>query len=179
MKSLRTLVFSFTLGIAVGTSATLTVAQGFATPGPEHQTLKKHEGEWIAKIKSGEGESRGALTAKMECGGLWLVTDFRGEFGGQPFQGRGMDSYDPGKKKYVSVWVDSMSTRPMLFEGDFDKEKKTLTMIGEGTGPDGQPMKFKSVTKFPDDDHQSIIMYLVGSDGSENEMLSIEYTRKK
>ena len=35
------------------------------------------------------------------------------EFGGQKFQGHGMDCYDPVKKKYVGIWVDSWSTAPM------------------------------------------------------------------
>jgi hypothetical protein len=46
----------------------------------------------------GDTESTGTLTSKMECGGLWLITDFRSEFGGQKFQGRGLDGYDPTKK---------------------------------------------------------------------------------
>ena len=104
---------------------------GQSSPGPEHEALKKLEGTWNAKIKMGEDESAGTMTYKMECGGLWLTSDFRGEFGGQKFQGRGVDGYDQEKKKYVSVWVDSMSTRPTLFEGTYDKEKKTLTMTGE------------------------------------------------
>ena len=124
-------------------------------------------------------ESTGTLSSRMECGGLWLITDFKADLGGQPFQGRGMDGYDPAKKKLVSVWVDSMSTRPIQFEGEYNKEKKTLTMVGEGQGPDGAPMKFKNVTLFKDEDHMQFKMHMVGSDGSETEMLTIEYTRKK
>ena len=154
-------------------------ALGQSSPGPEHEALKKLEGTWNAKIKMGEDESAGTMTYKMECGGLWLTSDFRGEFGGQKFQGRGVDGYDPAKKKYVSVWVDSMSTRPTLFEGTFDKEKKTLTMTGEAPGPDGNLAKHKMVTHMPDDDHQTFTMYILDSDGKENKIMTIEYTRKK
>jgi hypothetical protein len=148
-------------------------------PGPEHEELKKMEGTWTAKVKAGDSESAATMTCKMECGGLWLVSDFRGKHEGQPFQGRGLDGYDPKKKKYVSVWVDSMTPRPLLFEGTYDKEKKTLTMTGEGLGYDGKPARYKSVAHMPDDDHHTFTMYMVGPDGRENKMMTIEYTRKK
>ena len=155
------------------------LGQGGPTPGPEHDALKKLEGTWNAKLKMGDNESSGTMTYKMECGGLWLTSDFRGEFDGQKFQGRGVDGYDPEKKKYVSVWVDSMSTRPMLLEGTHDKEKKTTTMTGEAPGPDGKLAKHKMVTHTPDDDHQTFTMYIIDADGKENKIMTIEYTRKK
>jgi hypothetical protein len=138
------------------------------------------EGTWTAKIKmEGADESTGTSTYRMECGGLWLASEFKGEIFGQKFEGRGMDTYDPEKKKYVSVWVDSMSARPLLLEGTYDKEKKTMTMTGEAPGPDGNPAKHKMVTHTPDNDHQTFTMYMVGPDGQETKVMTIEYTRKK
>lgn len=155
------------------------LAQGPASPGPEHKALERLAGEWIATIKDDAGDSKGTMVAKMECGGLWLATEFRGSFGGVPFHGRGMDGYDPASRKHVSVWVDSMSTKPMVFEGTMDKAKKTLTLIAEGIGMDGKPAKFKSVTQYPDDDHQVFAMSMIGADGVEHKVVSIEYVRKK
>jgi hypothetical protein len=155
------------------------LCQNLPTPGPEHAVLKRLEGEWTATVKMGGTETPGTMTLKMECGGLWLVSDFHSEFGGQKFQGRGMDGYDPEKKKYVSVWVDSMSTRPMLLEGSFDKEKKLLTLTGEGPGPDGKPAKYRNTTHTPDDDHQTFIMHVTGADGKETQVMTITYVRKK
>lgn len=154
-------------------------AQSLPAPGPEHAAFKHLEGEWTAVVRSGGSESKGSMTYRVECGGLWLVSDFHGEFGGQKFQGRGLDGYDPEKKKYVSVWVDSMSVKPMLLEGDMDKEKKVLTLFGEGPGMDGKPAKYKSVTRHVDANHLNFKMSMVNPDGTETEALSIEYTRKK
>jgi hypothetical protein len=64
-------------------------------------------------------------------------------------------------------------------EGDYDKEKKTLTMTGLGPGMDGKPAKFKGVTHFPDNDHQTFTMYAVDADGKDNKMMTIDYVRKK
>ena len=89
-----------------------------------------------------------------------------------------MDGYDPVTKKFVSVWVDSMSYAPMSLTGDYDKAKRTLTMRGEVSGPDGKPAKVKLVTVHPDKDHQSFKFFMI-QDGNEIEAMSIDYTRRK
>jgi hypothetical protein len=148
-------------------------------PGPEHAVLKHMEGSWDATAKMGSMESKATATYRLECGGLWLVSDFRSNnFGGMPFQGHGIDGYDPAKKKYVTVWVDSMSTTPMQMEGTYDPDKHVLVMIGDGPGPDGKPTKYRSVSEFKDKDHMVFTMYTGDKDGKESPMMTISYTRK-
>src|SRR5215207_4827332 len=89
-------------------------------PGPEHERLKQLAGTWDTTMTYGGMASKGTCVYKMEVGGLWLTSAFEGEFAGEEFSGRGLDSYDAGKKKYVGVWVDSMITTPMLMEGTYD-----------------------------------------------------------
>ena len=36
-----------------------------------------------------------------------------------------------------------------------------------------------AATQMPDDDHQTFTMYIVGADGQETKVMTIEYTRKK
>ncbi|HVK17532.1 MAG TPA: DUF1579 domain-containing protein [Fimbriiglobus sp.] len=151
-------------------------AQEPARPSPEHEVLKKMEGNWDLTMKFGGMESKGTVTYKMDLGGLWLVSALESDLGGQKFSGRGLDGYDAAKKKYVGVWVDSMSTSPLLMEGTYDKEKKTLTMSGDGPGMDGKPVKFKSVSEMPDDDTINFSMYM--GDGKEPGF-TITYKRKK
>src|SRR5262249_52730841 len=117
-------------------------AQQPAKPGPEHEHLKQLEGIWEANVNFGGQESKGTMTYKMNLGGMWLIGNFEGETFGQKFQGKGMDSYDANSKKYVSVWIDSMSARPMISEGTLDPEKKIMTMTGEGPGPEGKTTKY-------------------------------------
>jgi hypothetical protein len=151
---------------------------GLPKPGPEFAVLKQLEGTWDATVQLGDMESKATVTYKMECGGLWLVSNFKGSFGGQPFEGRGLDSYDATKKKYVSVWVDSMSTVPMLMEGTFDAEKKTMTMTGEMRGPDGKMTPHKSVSEWKDNDTIAWAMSSIDKEGKETPMLKITYKRK-
>jgi Protein of unknown function (DUF1579) len=129
-------------------------------PGPEHVVLKKMEGTWDATMSAGGMESKAKMVYKMDLGGMWLSSVLEGEAGGQKFSGRGFDGYDPAKKKYVGVWVDSMSASPMLMEGTFDKEKKQLSMMGDGPGMDGKPTKYKSVTEIKDDDNMVMSMWM-------------------
>src|SRR5438132_4516491 len=103
-------------------------AQQPPKPGPELEKIKALEGTWDVTVKVADMESKGTATYKMGVGGMWLVGDFEGDFGGQKFQGKGLDSYDAAKKKYVSVWVDSMGSSPMVMEGTYDKDGKVLTM---------------------------------------------------
>src|SRR5262249_55701538 len=112
-------------------------AQEITKPGPEHEMLKKLEGNWDLTMKAAGTDFKGSVTYKMELGGLWLVSSLECDMGGMKFWGKGLDTYDAKKKKYLSVWADSMSTHPMFLEGDFDKEKKTLTLVGDGPGLDG------------------------------------------
>lgn len=171
MRTFLTLGVTVLIGLAA-------VARGQEPPkpGPEHEMLKHMEGTWDAVMKSEGGESKGTMTWKMECEGLWLASKFTGEFGGQKFEGRGLDGYDVQKKKFVAVWVDTMSTSPLMMEGDYDKEKKAVTLTGMGPGPDGKPIKYRSVTVQKDKDH---IVFSMSMGDSKEPMLTIEYTRKK
>src|SRR3954452_3140191 len=89
-------------------------AQQPPRPSAEHERLKQMAGEWDAQVKLALGpgktqESKGEYTAKIEVGGFFLITEFKGELAGAKFQGRGVTGYDPFKKKYVGTWIDSMS----------------------------------------------------------------------
>jgi hypothetical protein len=151
-------------------------AQEPPKPGPEHEMLKKMEGTWDFTMKFGGMESKGTTVYKMDLGGLWLTGTMQCELFGSKFQGKSLDSYDAAKKKFVGVWVDSMSTSPMLMEGTYDKEKKELTMVGEGPGMDGKLTKHKAVSAMPDNDTINFSMYM--GDGKEP-AFTVVYKRKK
>lgn len=150
-------------------------AQEPPKPGKEHDHLKRLVGTWDAETGSG----RGTMTYKMGLGGLWLIGDFEGEFGGMMFQGKGLDTYDATTKKYRSVWVDSFSTGPRIMEGNLDKDNKVMTMTGEGPGQEGKPTKFKSITEIKDVDTANFSLFMVDKDGKEQPMVKITYKRKK
>jgi len=158
-------------------------AQQPPKPGKEHELLKRLEGTWEATVNPRIGvgvESKlGIMTYRMDLGGLWLVSDFQGDFGGQKIQGHGLDTYDPAKKKYIGIWVNSLATTPWVAEGNFDKDGKVLTMTGEGPGMDGKPGKFKMVSEMKDKDTMIVTMSSPDKEDKDQVMLTITYKRKK
>lgn len=177
-------VYCLALSIASAFLAPSIFAQEPAKPGPEHEIFKEMEGTWDAVmlmpgVPKDAPASKGTHVYKLECGGLWLSSKFEGDFGGAKFEGRGIDGYDQNKKKYTGVWVDSMSSTPLLLEGTRDEKTKILTMTGDHPGPDGKPVKFKTTSFSKDKNHHTFTMYMIGEDKKEQEMMTIEYTRKK
>ncbi|MDZ4779214.1 MAG: DUF1579 domain-containing protein [Planctomycetia bacterium] len=163
-------------------AATYATAQepALPQPGPEHKLLAGTVGTWDYELKmEGAPETfKGTSVSKMDLGGLWLVTEVAGDFGGVKFHGKGLGGYDTGKQKFVSLWADSMSTAPVVLEGEYDAKAKTMTMTGEGPGMDGKPTKYKETTTYSDKDHQTFKMYQFNGDREALKM-TIEYTRKK
>jgi hypothetical protein len=162
-------------GVALLTLLPSARAQELPKPGKEHDLLKRLVGTWDAETQYGAGST----TYKMGLGGLWLVGNFEGEFGGMKFQGRSLDTYDPATKKYRGVWVDSFTTAPRIMEGNLDKDDKVMTMTGEGRGPDGMTAKFRSITEIKDADTVNFSLFMADKDGKEQPMVKITYKRKK
>ncbi len=154
-------------------------AQDFPKPGPEHEPLKKLVGTWDAVLEMQGQKSPGVMTFKLICGGMWLESDYQGELAGQKFSGRGLDCYDQAKKKYVSIWVDSIESTPLVSYGDLDPKTHTLTVVGEATEPNGKQQKYKSVSHLKDDQHMTFTLSVVAADGSDTPVLTIDYTRRK
>jgi hypothetical protein len=158
-----------------------------AKPGPEHEWLaKSFAGDWDAAVKfvgaGGGGESHGVMHCKTILGGRFVQFDYDGNMDGPdgkptPFKGMGVGAYDNGKKKFVSYWIDEMSTGTMLTEGT--RDGNVLTMDGQTTEPtSGQPMKVREVVTVTDDSHHKYELYMTGPDGTLGKVMEIMYTKK-
>lgn len=171
------MLISFVAACALLVCCAPLFGQGTA-PGPEHEWLKEQEGEWEFKMVGGGQEMVGSVTYKMGLGGLWLVSDLEVDMGGGfKFVGHGLDTYDPTKKKFVNIWVDSMMAAPIVSEGELSADKKTLTMLGKGPGQDGKTVEYKMVTEYKDKDTHIFKMW--SGDLSGDPMMTATYTRKK
>lgn len=151
-------------------------AQEMPKPGKEHEMLKKLEGNWDTTMTMMGKDEKGTTTFKMELGGFWLASTMECKIEGFTFTGKGLDGYCPIKKKHVSIWTDSMGPSPVVMEGTYDADKKTLTMSGDGPSPEGKMTKYKSVTEYPDADTMKMSMYI--GDGKDP-MFTVSYKRKK
>jgi Protein of unknown function (DUF1579) len=152
-------------------------------PSPEHKILQERVGTWDAALQMwmGPGEpqkSTGAETNRM-LGEFHLLSTFEAkDMMGGPFEGHGILSWDPNKKKFVSIWVDTMEPTPAVMEGTHDAKAHTLTFTGE-IMMNGQRAKMRQVATSKDADHATFEMYTTGPDGKEAKMMQIDYTRRK
>jgi len=144
--------------------------------GPEQAFLQNLVGEWDAVVNFGGGESKAVEKSRLE-GGVWLISDFHGEFGGQKFVGHGVKGYDTNKKKFAGVWVDTMSASMMTVEGKLDGAGKVLTEVAEAIGMDGKPNKMKMTTEIVDKDTHVFKMY--DTPDAAQPSMTITYKRKK
>jgi hypothetical protein len=205
VKKLETFVVACTVVVGLTGLAGLALAQDkpaapagapqmppLPKPGPEHAVFKEGAGTWDAKVESfmvpgaPPAVSKGVETARVFCGGLCLLSDFKGSFvmgppstPPTPFEGHGTETYDPAKKKYVGSWTDSMSTGLMTSESTYDAATKTMTGWMEGPDLTGKVSKMKSTVTMKDPNMRVFSMYNVGPDGKESLGMRITYTRRK
>jgi hypothetical protein len=177
------IVLAFTLACGVAVAARAQDMPPMPKPGPEHAMFKDDAGTWDAVVEvfipgAPPSSSKGVESNVVGCGGLCLITDFKGDMMGTTFHGHGTTTYDVAKKKYVGSWTDSMSTGLATIEGTYDPAKKALTAWFEGPDMTGKVMKSRSVTEYKDKDTRVFSMYGPGPDGKEALGMKITYKRR-
>ncbi len=185
-------IFAVTLAVLAAPAIVSAQADSEAwitRPTPHHELLKKDVGTWDATMtcymagpETEPQTFKGVEVNTLMDGGLWLVSDFQGEFAGEPFRGHGFFGYDPVKQKHVGTFIDSMNAQMMLMEGTFDEPTSTLTLYSKGTDPaTGKPVETKTVSTYKEEDSRTFTMFMKGEDtGNEFvKMMVIDYKRRK
>lgn len=172
--------------IGASLAPTLAAAQAppMPTPGPEHAILKEDVGTWDASIEMlmpgapATPPSKGVEVNALSCGGLCLVTDFKGEVMGGPFQGHGVTTWDPTKKVYIGSWSDSMTAGLATTESTWDAAKKTLNTTMLTPDGSGGTVKMRSTVEYSAG-KRVFSMFMPGPDGKEVPSMRITYTQPK
>jgi len=156
------------------------------TPGPQHERLKALAGKWDAEVTvqmmpgMPEEKSKGTEVDEVLWEGRYLETSFTGDFNGMPFKGHGLWGYDNAKQKYISLWIDSMSTMVMSAEGTPDESGKIITVKCDTTCPmTGKPMAVRAVLTLNDPDHHTYESFASLDGGPEHKSMTIKYSRAK
>lgn len=155
-----------------------------ATPGEPHKQFASMAGSWTTQSKEwmepGKPpmESTGSVEMKMLLDGRFLQQEFSGNMMGQPYSGVGITAYDNLRKRYVSAWMDTMSTGIFTMEGTATADGKTITLKGHHAEPGGGEMTHRAVWKLVDNNTQTFDMYGAHRGGKETKMMEIVYTRK-
>ena len=161
-------------------------------PGENHKLLAEMAGSWTYTMKmmmdptTGKpSESKGTATRKAIFDGRYFTFDVSGKFqmpgkDGKPmdmnFKGMAIEGYDNVKKKFISSWIDNMSTMMMNSEGTYDAATKTFTYMADCEMMPGMRTKMREVIKVVDKDHHTFEMYEDRGTG-ETKSMEIAYTR--
>ena len=188
MKCYRTVRFAVALALFSAVAIAGAAAQQappMPKPGPEHAILKADAGVWDAVVEfvMAPGQppqtSKGVETNTLGCGGLCLISDFKGEAMGSPFEGHGVMTWDAAKKKYVGSWTDSMSSGLAVMETSYDPATKKSTGWMEGPDMTGKVMRTRNAVEWKDDNTRVMTAWAPGPDGKEMQVMKITYTRRR
>lgn len=154
----------------------------YASPSEEHEFLKRLSGTWTAAVKMWMNpddppmESTGTTKMELIMDGRFLLSRFEGKTPWGDFSGMAMDGFNRIDKKYQGIWMDSMGTLMMVFEGEADGNVRT--MICDYTNPmTGKSTKMKGVTTIVDENLHRYESWAEGPDGKMFQNMEIVYTR--
>ncbi len=182
MKQIKQIAAALIVVTVLG-SANL-VAQEMPQPAEGHKILKKDVGTWDAEVKMWMGPGEPMVSKAVEVnrmlGEFWIVSEFKGDFGGMPFEGRGMTGYDEQTDTYIGVWIDSLTPTTMHTSGKWDAEKNTFVFESKGIGLDGKPETGKLVVVYHDDGSRTMTMYGPNPANPDElfKTLEIKYTKR-
>jgi hypothetical protein len=169
----------------MGMQAMMEVYRKLGTPGAPHKVLASMAGSWNTKTRAWMEpdkppmEGTGTCEQKMLLDGRYLQQEYAGEMMGSPFTGINLIGYDNHTKKYVSTWIDSMSTGIYYFEGTASRDGKRITQESRYDDPVRGPTVWRSVTRIVDDNTLQYEMYLTSKGGKKEKMMEMTVTRKQ
>lgn len=158
-----------------------------ASPGAKHKALDSMVGTWdtVTRMWMAPGAppsvEKGTTTTKWVLGGRWLASESSGSMMGMPMQGIGYLGYDNFRKRYVQLWMDSISTCAVHAEGAFDQSGKALHLYGHlDEWLDGTVGKnIRLTTRIDGPDRMVFEIHDLDIGESNTRVIEIEYTRRK
>jgi hypothetical protein len=165
--------------------AMMEVYRKLATPGTPHKLLGRLAGSWTTQTRSfmeadkPPMESTGTCQQKMLLDGRYLQQEYASEMMGSPFTGINLLGYDNHTKKYVSTWIDSMSTGIYYFEGTASEDGNVITQECSYDDPVRGSMLWRSVTRIVDDNTLKYEMFMIPKGGKEEKMMEMTVSRNR
>lgn len=158
--------------------------QEYAEPGQAHRRFERMIGTWDATIKMWSKAypetfvSKGISKNELIMEGRYLKVSFEGVFEDMKFEGVGISGYDNFKKKYFSIWFDSIGTGYYLVEGKC--EENVCNYFGTAIDPEHKyEYKTHEIQKFIDDNRWINEVYQADNSGKEFKTMEITYTKVK
>jgi hypothetical protein len=162
---------SISLGLLIGMAIT-TTAQSAQPREPAirdvraaDQILARQVGRWntVVTVHGASGLNdktyKSVSTSTLGCGGRCLIWELRSELpDGQPFDGHGIEVFDPVAKKYVSTWTDAASSGFTSTEYTYDNETNTFVGVFQAKDSHGVLTKMNMTGNFKDPKKRVTVM---------------------
>lgn len=165
-------------------AATAQAWQKYMTPGDAHKMLAQEEGSWNCDMTfwmSPDGEPEkytSTADVKMVMGGRYQETNYEGDMGGMPFEGKSTVSFDNTTEEYTSTWIDNMGTGMMVLRGTMSPASQKMVLKGEMVDPaTGKAKPIREVYSVVDENTRKMEMF-DNHDGKEFKSMEIVMTRK-
>ncbi len=157
------------------------------SPGKNHEHLAKEVGAWQGK--STMWMAPGAEPVKSECtttltpvmDGRYIKCEMEGEMPGMgPYSGMGLYGYDNVSQKFVSTWIDNMSTGIINGTGELSSDGKTLVWNSTVNCPmTKKPTALREIETITGENTKTLEMHSTDpKSGKEFKMMSIELTKR-
>lgn len=157
-----------------------------AAPQEEHRWLQKLVGDWTyeteAEVEPGKREKFTGTEYVRTLDDIWFLAEGQGETPGGGEATTIMTlGYDPRTKRYVGTFISSNMSYLWLYDGELDATGRVLTLDCEGPRMDGGDglTRYKDVIEFRSDDHRTLTANVLAADGSWQQLMSVDYRRKK
>ncbi len=155
-----------------------------AEPGQQHQLLDIFAGTWQVegRFETQPGQppeiASGTMVSTWQLGQRWLRQEYTGSMPSLGrFEGLGFFGYDNAKGKFVTTWMDTLSTTAMTSHGLFNENAGSFTLTGSFTGTDGVTYTQRQVVTVQTRDSYTIALTLIGPDQVETPSGTVTYTR--
>ena len=166
--------------------ATMAAYARYAEIGEPHRQFRQRAGTWDVTVRMWPApgapaeESKGVSECSLIMGDRYVLEKLESTALGQPFSGLGLLGFDNIKKKYVAVWIDSMSTGIMTSEGTPAADGKSVEYIGDLPDPVANKYRQQRAVEYEDDaDHRRMEAFDVGPDGKLFRSMEMLYVRHK
>ncbi len=157
-----------------------------AVPGRHHARLADFVGTWDIHARfwrrpeTAPLESIGTAELCLILGGRFLEQRQEGSHLGKPTSGIGYVGFDSAKRRYVSLWLDDLSTAIMRTEGPPDPSGKTIRTRGtiDDTAA-GEPQSIEEVMTLVGPDRFTYEAWIGPSGGKLARIMEIVYSRRR
>jgi hypothetical protein len=161
--------------------------KNLAEPGAPHHLLAGLTGSWTVSNRvwlepgSPPLEGSGTCEQKMILGGRYLLQEytFADAMTGETGSAFNLVGFDNHTGRYVSAWIDSMSTGIYYFEGTGSADGRIISQECRYDDPVKGPCLWRSVARINNDHALEYETYLTPVGGQEEKMSMMTLTRKR